>query len=676
MKRSLVPALILAAFGPAPDAGAQPPPSVLASGLASPESVAVDSQGRIFVTVMGERNKPGDGAVVRIQDGKAETYAAGLDDPRGLVAYKQWLFAADNDRIRRIDENGKVDDFVPASAFPAPPKVLNDLAVDVESGALFVTEMGDRQGKGGAVYRISPKGEVSVVLSDEAFPELHTPNGVLLDGASHLFVADMGTGTLYRVKLADSSVEKIAEGFGGADGIAWDQFGRLFVSDWRSGKVFAIARPGLEPVVAAQGFTNAADLTVDPATGRLLIPDMGGGSLNAVAVSIPGQEVDERPLDLKVVPAFPGLSWEGWQGETEDGRLDTLRPVVLTHAGDGSNRIFIGTQHGVIHALPDQADPGTTSVFLDIRDRVSYHDNTNEEGFLGLAFHPRFKENGYFYVFYTTNTEKLTNVVSRFQVRQDDPNSADPNSELEIFRYRKPYWNHDGGTVVFGPDGCLYITHGDGGAGGDPHENGQNLQTPLGKVLRLDVDRTDEGKNYAVPTDNPFVGRSDALPEVWAYGLRNIWRMSFDRKTGRLWAGDVGQNLWEEIDIVVKGGNYGWSVREGFHPFGAKGVGPRTDLIEPIWEYYHHPTGKSITGGGVYRGPGVPELDGAYLYADYVSGKIWALRYDDDQGRVVENRPIPSPGLPILSFGEDEKGEFYFLTTTIDGGRGVFKFSK
>jgi glucose/arabinose dehydrogenase len=151
--------------------------------------------------------------------------------------------------------------------------------------------------------------------------------------------------------------------------------------------------------------------------------------------------------------------------------------------------------------------------------------------------------------------------------------------------------------------------------------------------------------------------------------------MAFDRKTGRLWAGDVGQNLWEEIDIITKGGNYGWNLREGFHPFGAKGVGPRPDLIEPIWEYYHHDTGKSITGGVVYRGPRLPELNGAYLYADYVSGRLWALRYDDAKGRVVENRPIASRGLPVLSFGEDQQGEVYFLTTT-NNGQGIYRFSR
>jgi glucose/arabinose dehydrogenase len=239
-----------------------------------------------------------------------------------------------------------------------------------------------------------------------------------------------------------------------------------------------------------------------------------------------------------------------------------------------------------------------------------------------------------------------------------------------VLRFTKPFWNHDGGTICFGPDGYLYITHGDGGAANDPFDNGQNLKTRLGKVLRIDVDHKDEGKNYAVPKDNPFVNRPDARPEIWAYGLRNIWRMAFDRPTGVLWAGDVGQNLYEEINLIEKGGNYGWNRREGLHPFGSKGVGPRPDLIEPIWEY-HHDIGKSITGGLVYRGTRLPELEGAYLYADYVTGKSWALRYDGTKKRVTANRPIRDRRLPILSFGEDEKGEVYLLTYT-PTGQGIY----
>ena len=194
------------------------------------------------------------------------------------------------------------------------------------------------------------------------------------------------------------------------------------------------------------------------------------------------------------------------------------------------------------------------------------------------------------------------------------------------------------------------------------------------KILRLDVNTKTDGKPYAIPPDNPFVGVKDSRPEVYAYGFRNIWRMGFDRKTGQLWAADVGQNLYEEIDIVRKGGNYGWNRREGLHPFGARGLGPREDLIDPIWEY-HHDVGKSITGGTPYRGGRVPELDGYYIYGDYVSGRVWALKYDEKLGRVTENRPVAGPNLPVYSFGEDEQGEMYMLTAT-STARGIYRFGK
>ena len=193
-------------------------------------------------------------------------------------------------------------------------------------------------------------------------------------------------------------------------------------------------------------------------------------------------------------------------------------------------------------------------------------------------------------------------------------------------------------------------------------------------MLRLDVDHQADGKQYAIPKDNPFVGQSDAAPEVWAYGLRNIWRMSFDRKTGTLWAGEVGQNLYEEINILQAGRNYGWSLREALHPFGPNGVDVRAHLIDPLWEY-HHDVGKSITGGLVYRGTHLPELNGAYLYADYVTSRIWALWYDSAKGRVVANREIKVPAYPIMSFGEDEEGEAYFLALTANG-QGIYRFVK
>jgi glucose/arabinose dehydrogenase len=485
-------------------------------------------------------------------------------------------------------------------------------------------------------------------------------------------VVDSVSGQLSRLNVADGTMTKVADGLGAADGIAWDHYGRLYISDSSGGKVSVIGRPGDKPVQLAAGFTAPAGLGLDAAGTNLIVVDRKAGTVTALPTRDPSREVDETPLDLEPAVAFPDLQWSGWKPETASGRPNPLRPIVLTHAGDGSDRIFVATEQGVIHVFPNDQKATETRVFLDLTDRVVYNNMQNEEGFLGLAFHPKYKTNGEFFVFYTSKKEKLTNIISRFKVSKDDPNKADPGSEEVLLKIQKPYWNHDGGTLCFGSDGYLYFTHGDGGLANDPHKNGQSLKTLLGKVLRIDVDHKDEGKNYAVPKDNPFVGQKDVAPEIWAYGLRNIWRMAFDRKTGTLWAGDVGQNLYEEVDLIVKGGNYGWSIREGLHPFSDAGVAERKDLIDPIWEY-DHDTGKCVIGGHVYRGSRLPELEGLYLYGDYVAGKLWALRYDVEKGRVVANRRIKDRAQPMLSYGEDEKGEVYFLIET-PTGKGIHWF--
>jgi glucose/arabinose dehydrogenase len=390
-------------------------------------------------------------------------------------------------------------------------------------------------------------------------------------------------------------------------------------------------------------------------------------------------DVDLRPLNVKVVPAFPQLDWPDWIRGLDSGKPRDPRPLLIMGARDGTNRIFGGTEYGTVHVWPNDPKADKMETFLDIRERVQYNDAQNEEGFLGLAFHPRFKENGEFFVYYSikpTKEQPHVTVVSRFRVSKDDPNRADPNSEEVLLRIPQPYWNHKGGTIVFGPDGYLYVGLGDGGAFNDPHGNGQNLTTLLGKILRIDVDHKDPGLNYAIPKDNPFADRGAAARgEIWAYGIRNVWRIAFDRATGDLWAGDVGQDTWEEIDIIRRGGNYGWNLREGKHMFvpkdnpNKKGSPPRPDLIEPIWDY-HHNIGKSITGGNVYRGKKVPELSGAYLYGDYVTGQIWALSYDRGTKKVTANRSIQQKGQPLLSFGEDDEAETYFLTQP----GGIFKF--
>ena len=373
---------------------------------------------------------------------------------------------------------------------------------------------------------------------------------------------------------------------------------------------------------------------------------------SAVKDKSPSLDVADTPIDVEVEKVFTNF------------RID--RPILVTHAGDGSDRLFVPSQMGTVYVFPNDQEVEEPEVFLDISSRVVYVDRENEKGFLGMAFHPNYQENGEFFVYYTpTDTPKPnTIVVSRFHVSKDDPNKADPDSEERLLAVEHPFWNHKGGTIVFGPDGYLYIAIGDGGLRDDPFKNGQNLKTHLAKILRIDVDHKSDGKPYAIPADNPFVDDPDAMPEIYAYGLRNPWRIAFDKKTGTLWCGDVGQDLWEEIDLITKGGNYGWNLREGVHKFKENGSGPRPELIEPIWDY-HHSTGKSITGGHVYRGKKLPQLEGCYLYADYVAGKIWALKYDEDKQEVVANYVIEGNVSPIMSFGEDEQGEAYYTT---DGG--------
>ncbi len=665
MGRLLVVMGLVGTIGVGPAAAGSPPAKSQAGGLRHPQSVAIGPDGRTYVS---EAGKDGEGRIVVLDAaGKATPFATGLDHPRGMVFWTKLLFVADRQRVWRIDEKGRAAVFAAREAFPTPPTELRDIAVD-ERGTFYVSDTG------GAVFRIDPKGKVGLVASRKTIPGLKTPTGLVMDGMSYLLLLDAGAGELRRVRVADGSSVKLADGLEGAAGLAWDWFGRLFITGGSAGKVWGIARPGQAPVPLAVGLTSAADPCLDPGGEHLLIPDPKAGTLVAVPTTIPGHEVDPRPLPLREVPAFPDLQWAGWEGITPEGKLTPLRPVFLTHAGDGSNRNFVTVQQGVIHVFPNDPGAKSTKVFLDIRKKVFYDDKENEQGLLGLAFHPKYKSNGEFFVFYTPRTPKLTNVLSRFRVSKDDPDRADPDSEEELLRIRRPFWNHDGGTICFGPDGYLYLALGDGGAADDPHKNGQNLKTLLAKILRLDIDRRDGDKKYGIPPDNPFVGRDDAAPETWAYGLRNVWRMAFDRKTGRLWAADVGQNLYEEIDIIEKGGNYGWSIREGLHPFSNAGVGPRRDLIDPVWEYSHD-AGRSITGGVVYRGKRLPELEGHYLYGDYITGRIWALRYDEERRRVIANRPLHRTKQLIFSFGEDERGEVYFLAPSLSG-QGIFRFER
>jgi glucose/arabinose dehydrogenase len=334
----------------------------------------------------------------------------------------------------------------------------------------------------------------------------------------------------------------------------------------------------------------------------------------------------------------------------------------LVQPDDTSGLIFISEQRGVIHAFSAN-NPQQTDIFLDITDRVNK--GGNEEGLLGLAFDPDYQENGYFYVYYSA-ADPRRSVLSRFGLNQENTHVADPQSEVIIMEVKQPYANHNAGQLAFGPDGYLYIGLGDGGSAGDPQGNGQNLGTVLGSILRIDVSILSIAGDYAIPADNPFVGTLGFRPEIWAFGLRNPWRFSFDLETGLLWAGDVGQDSWEEIDIIAKGANYGWNIMEGLHCYSpVTGCDP-SGLTLPIVEYEHSQGRCSVTGGYVYRGDQITSLQGYYIYGDYCSGDIWALSYDGSA--VTENMLLTDSGLSITSFGVDLVGNLYIL----DRGGGIY----
>ncbi|MDX1681486.1 MAG: PQQ-dependent sugar dehydrogenase [Phycisphaeraceae bacterium] len=337
--------------------------------------------------------------------------------------------------------------------------------------------------------------------------------------------------------------------------------------------------------------------------------------------------------------------------------LSFTRPLLLTAFPGQDDHLVVVEQAGDVHLFEADAEVDSTRVILDLAVRRQ----GNEEGLLGLAFHPKFSENRQLFLHYTAPDNPRRNVLARYRW---DPQAGriDPESAEVLLEVRQPWSNHNGGDLAFGPDGYLYVSLGDGGAGGDPKNNGQDLSTLLGAILRLDVDSEPaDGKRYAIPADNPFVDTDGARPEIWAWGLRNVWRMSFDRANGDLWAGDVGQNKYEEIDLIVRGGNYGWRAFEGFHRFRVPPSGPPENHIPPVVEH-GRPEALSITGGYVYRGKAIPDLVGFYVYGDYVSGIIWALRYEN--GEVAEHYKIAH--VPdIASFGEDAAGELYI--TSFDG---------
>ncbi|HEV2108598.1 MAG TPA: PQQ-dependent sugar dehydrogenase [Thermomicrobiales bacterium] len=353
---------------------------------------------------------------------------------------------------------------------------------------------------------------------------------------------------------------------------------------------------------------------------------------------------DASPLDISLTPVVAGFD----------------QPLGVVQPDDGTDRLFVVEQSGQIKIVTDgEIAPRP---FLDLTSVVGT--NGSERGLLSLAFHPDYAENRFFYVDYTdTNGDS---VIARYQV-SDDPGLADPESEQVLMRVDQPFPNHNGGLLLFGPDGYLYVGFGDGGSAGDPHGNAQDLGTVLGTILRLDVDPdavTDETP-YLIPEDNPFVNEAGARPEIWAYGLRNPWRFSFDRETGDLWIADVGQNAWEEVNYQPAasdgGENYGWVIREGAHCYPEGDTCTTEGLVDPVAEYSHD-LGYSVTGGYVYRGEAVPDLNGTHLFADFGSGLMWGLTRDGDDW--VMTAPLET-GLTISAFGEDLAGELY--VTSFDG---------
>ncbi|MCY3904562.1 MAG: PQQ-dependent sugar dehydrogenase [Caldilineaceae bacterium] len=331
------------------------------------------------------------------------------------------------------------------------------------------------------------------------------------------------------------------------------------------------------------------------------------------------------------------------------------RPVDFADARDGSGRFYVVEQEGLVQLISDGVKSETP--FLDIRERVNC---CGERGLLGIAFPPDFANTRIFYVNYTTTLPgSLHTRVSRFRLR-DDAHLADPDSEEIVLEFFQPWANHNGGQLVFGPDGYLWIGTGDGGSGGDPQDNGQKGATLLGKMLRIDVTTPTEDR-YLIPADNPFVGNDEFLDEIWAYGLRNPWRYSFDRETGDLYIADVGQNAWEEVSFQPadsRGGeNYGWRFTEGLHCFNPAIGCSTVDLTLPV-AVYGRESGQSITGGFVYRGADHPSLQGIYFFADYVSGRIWGLRRD---GGHWEARMMLDTRHSVSSFGEDEAGNLYVV---------------
>ncbi|MSR28460.1 MAG: glucose sorbosone dehydrogenase [Phycisphaerales bacterium] len=404
---------------------------------------------------------------------------------------------------------------------------------------------------------------------------------------------------------------------------------------------------------------------------------------SCLAAAVAAAALGVTALGDDVVKQAPVATSETAAASIPDVRMDRVwpqvslrRPVQLVARPDRSDRLYVVEQAGRVIEI-DSSDPTATGrVVLDIKGPVQ--DKFNEQGLLSLVFHPKFKENRFVYVWYTTSNPDR-NTLGRLQAKEGaEDGIIDPESLTVLLEIADPAWNHNGGTLLFGSDGLLYLSTGDGGAGNDPWGNGQNLESLLASVLRIDIDHPGDGKLYGIPADNPFVGRPDARGEKYATGLRNVWRMSFDRKTGELYGGDVGQNAFEEIDIIVKGGNYGWRPREGLQATpGVPDASQSSDgFVDPI-VVYPRSDGVSVTGGFVYRGTEYQSLQGVYLYADYEQGTMWGLRAEGGKLTLGPKVVGGKRRFHLASFGEANDGTLFVCGTesSADGPGSIYRLS-
>jgi glucose/arabinose dehydrogenase len=414
------------------------------------------------------------------------------------------------------------------------------------------------------------------------------------------------------------------------------------------GRLFPTQAPlSQEPIVKATveaSYRIALTATAEAETDQVSNTKPSTSPVSQIPSTLSSTPIPSVPLQLlNVQRVFPNVSFK--------------RMVDLVFSNDNAERAFLVLQSGRIEVFDYTAGNPQPQEFLDIRNKVS--NRGNEEGLLGMTLSPKFLSDGHFYLYYSA-ADPRRSVISRFSVKSDNLYSADPSSEQVILEVSQPHSNHNGGQIHFGPDGFLYISLGDGGSRGDPEGNGQNLTTLLGSILRINVGTLDSLGTYSVPSGNPFTNSSNSKSEIWAYGLRNPWRFSFDSVTGDLWVGDVGQRHFEEINLVTRGGNYGWNVMEGFHCYtDADGSCDQSGLESPVAEYGRD-GGCSVTGGYVYRGSRLPELSGAYVYGDYCTGKIWALRHDGAQ--ITEHLQIVDSSLTISSFAQSPSGEIFILS--------------